>query len=186
MAIEEIRFREEKCMLELPYTICFCLRGTQVLMLYRRYPPNAARWNGLGGGIEAGETPLVSVKREIMEEGGIDLDQAQDLSFTGLVTWAKDGNLTRPSGGMYTFLARLAPDFPTWPDCQMNEGLLSWKPLEWVCDPANTAVVSNIPQFLPRMLADPRPQEYCCAYRKGVLWDFIVRAMPLEIASNRI
>ncbi len=52
----------------LPYTICFCLRGEQVLMLYRSKPPNAQRWNGLGGRIEEGETPLVCVQREIFLE----------------------------------------------------------------------------------------------------------------------
>ncbi len=167
-------------MLVLPYTICFCLRDTQVLMLYRSYPPNAGRWNGLGGHIEAAETPLESIKREVMEEGGIDLDLAQGLNFTGLVTWATDGDSTRPGGGMYTFVARLASDFPIWPDRPIHEGLLSWKPLAWVCDPRNPAIVSNIPQFLPQMLANPHPQEYCCVYRRSGLRGVVVRDLPLE------
>ncbi|HEX7734867.1 MAG TPA: NUDIX domain-containing protein [Ktedonobacteraceae bacterium] len=165
-------------MVAIPYTVCFCLRGSQVLMLYRKNPPNAARWNGLGGRIEDGETPLESVQREIKEEAGIDLAGTGELSFTGLVTWDVGKDPTRPSSGMYTYLARLEPDFPTWPDRPMNEGLLSWKPLDWVCDPSNPAVVSNIPRFLPLMLADPAPREYYCVYRWGKLREVIVQAMP--------
>lgn len=40
-------------------------------MLYRTFPPNAQMWNGLGGKIEAGETPLASVQREVQEEAGL-------------------------------------------------------------------------------------------------------------------
>lgn len=46
-----------------PYTICFCRCKDSVLMLYRHWPPNAGRWNGLGGKISAGETPLECVRR---------------------------------------------------------------------------------------------------------------------------
>lgn len=67
--------------MRLPYTICFCLCGERVLMLYRNKPPNAQRWNGLGGHIESGETPLVCVRREILEEAEIDLRQAQELRY---------------------------------------------------------------------------------------------------------
>ena len=174
-------------MLALPYTICFCLRGSQVLLLYRNKAPNAARWNGLGGKIESGETPLVAIQRELMEEAAIDVRQALDLSFTGIVTWTTGRHTTgASSGGMYTFLARLAPDFPIWPDRPMNEGLLSWKALAWACDPRNRAVVSNVPRFLPLMLANPRPQEYNCVYRRGVLREMTVRAVPEGIASDRM
>jgi 8-oxo-dGTP diphosphatase len=150
-------------------------------MLYRKKPPNAARWNGLGGRIEAGETPLESIKREMMEEAAIDLDLAQELRFAGLVTWAPGVDPTRPSGGMYTFLARLPPDFPLWPDRSMNEGLLSWKALAWVCDSANQTVVSNIPHFLPLMLEETQPREYRCAYKESVLQAMTVHEMPFDL-----
>jgi 8-oxo-dGTP diphosphatase len=171
-------------MLALPYTICFCVRGTQVLMLYRNKAPNAKRWNGVGGRIEEGEMPLASIRREVIEEAEIDLAQAEDLRFTGIVSWAVGDDPTRPSSGMYTYLARFAQDFPTWPDRSMNEGLLSWKALDWVCDPGNRDVVSNIPRFLPLMLADPRPQEYACVYRRGSLREVIARALPPGIEGE--
>src|ERR1700738_2820489 len=69
------------------YTICFCFQGDSVLMLFRNKPPNAQRWNGLGGKFQPGETPLMCVQREIMEEAGIDLHLAERLHFAGIVTW---------------------------------------------------------------------------------------------------
>lgn len=165
----------------LPYTICFCLRGDEVLMLYRSTPPNASRWNGLGGKIEQGETPLANIHREMLEEAEIDLREAQELRFAGLVTWTSGADPTRPSRGMYAFLAHLAPNFPTWPDRATPEGLLSWKPLAWVCDPRNPAVVSNIPHFLPKMLATAAAQEYACRYQGESLQEMVCCALPAGI-----
>lgn len=167
----------------IPYTICFCLRSEQVLMLYRSKPPNAHHWNGLGGKIEAGETPLESVRREILEEAEIDLDQAQDLRYAGLVTWADGNDLAPISGGMYTFLASFAADFVIWPDRHTPEGLLSWKPLDWVCQASNPDVVSNISLFLPRMLNIQRPQEYRCYYQKSLLQKMITRPLPPALSE---
>jgi 8-oxo-dGTP diphosphatase len=161
-------------LIQLPYTICFCLRDEQVLMLYRNKSPNTKQWNGLGGKIEPGETPLTSVLREVMEEAEIDLSQAQELRFAGAVTWASGAERAQINGGMYAFLAYLSPDFPIWPDRSTAEGLLSWKPLAWVSDPDNSSVVSNIPHFLPRMLAASEPQEYRCHYQEQVLQTLIV------------
>ena len=162
----------------LPYTICFCLCGDQVLMLYRSKPPNTCRWNGLGGKIEADETPLMNIHREMMEEAEIDLHHAQELRFAGIVTWAILDDPLSVSGGMYAFLARFPSDFPIWPDRATPEGLLSWKGLDWVCDLSNSSVVSNIPHFLPPMLTSPKSQQYCCTYREGILQDFVVGALP--------
>ena len=171
-------------MLSLPYTLCFCLRGSQVLMLYRNKPPNAARWNGLGGRIEDGESVRACIRREVMEEAGIDLACAQELRFGGLVTWALGDDPTRPSTGMYTFLALLPPDLPLESDRLIDEGLLAWKELAWVCDRRNRAVVSNIPRFLPLMLADSTPREYHCQYRWKSLHKVTVQALSSALSIN--
>jgi 8-oxo-dGTP diphosphatase len=168
-------------MTSLPYTICFCLRGDQVLMLYRNNPPNKGRWNGLGGKIEEGESPLASIHREMMEEASIDLREAQEVRFAGLVTWTFLNDQARSNRGMYAFLARLAPDFPLTPDCPTTEGLLSWKAIRWVCDPYNPAVVGNISRFLPEMLRSPQPLEYRCTYQNEMLQEMTIGALPLDI-----
>ncbi len=148
-------------------------------MLYRSNTPNRHRWNGLGGSIEQGETPLACVQREILEEAEIDLSMAQHLYYAGIVTWNVGSALLIPTGGMYAFIADLSPDWPVWNGERVTpEGTLSWKPVEWVCDPNNSAVVSNIPHFLPRMFLKGTPQEYFCAYREGEFVDMTVRGLP--------
>lgn len=154
-------------MITLPYTIGFCLHGDQVLMLYRHKPPNAGLWNGLGGKLEAGETPLENIHREVMEEAGLDLRQAAVVRFAGLVSWPVSTDRTGARMGMYAFLACLTPDYPLWPDRVTEEGVLSWKTLAWVCDQQNPLVVSNIPHFLPAMLAAQQAREYCCSAHHG-------------------
>jgi 8-oxo-dGTP diphosphatase len=162
----------------LPYTICFCYCNDLVLMLHRHRPPNQGLWNGLGGKIQAHETPFACVQREMMEEAGIDLVQSPSCRFAGIVTWASGVDPTGPSQGMYAFLAEV-PKASLWEGERLtDEGPLCWKPLEWVCDPSNPAVVSNIPRFLPRMLAQKAPQDYSCDYQAGSLVEMIVRPLP--------
>src|SRR5581483_10273669 len=116
-----------------PYTLCFCCYQQQVLMLYRTFPPNARLWNGLGGKIEAGETPLSSIQREMQEEAGIDLIEASSLFFAGVVSWGLSGH--DPEKGMYVFIAHLSPQQAKQVDSlQTPEGLITWKPLTWACD----------------------------------------------------
>jgi 8-oxo-dGTP diphosphatase len=155
-------------MLKLPFTICFCLCGDQVLMLHRKKNPNANLWNGLGGKIEAGETPLQNIYREIQEEAHIDLHLAQELRFTGLVTW-DEGKRKSTTRGMYVYVAQLPTDFPLTHARSIPEGMVAWKPLAWVCDPTNQTVVSNIPIFLPQMLTQSEPQEFSFFYHAGIL-----------------
>jgi 8-oxo-dGTP pyrophosphatase MutT (NUDIX family) len=107
-SIDKVRNREDEVRreLETSYTICFCCYQQQVLMLYRTFPPHAQFWNGLGGKIEAGETPLVSVQREMQEEAGIDLGKAPSLFFAGIITWGLTGQ--EPMQGMYASVAHLS------------------------------------------------------------------------------
>ncbi len=155
---------------EIPYTICFCVSGQSVLMLHRSRPPNAGLWNGLGGKISAGETPLECVRREVLEEAGIDLRRTGKLRFGGVVRWAAGVDPTGPSTGMHAFVAELPEDRPVHRDGWMSEeGRLCWKPLAWACDPENGDVVSNVPRFLPGMLRSAGPMEYRCEYAGGRL-----------------
>lgn len=166
----------------LPYTLCFCRCGDAVLMLYRARPPVAYQWNGVGGKIEPGETPLACVWREVEEETGLDLRAAEAVRFAGLVRWGPGGAIGHRTG-MYVFIADLVPGYPIWEDERLvPEGCLSWKPLPWVCDPKNTTVVDNIPHFLPAMLMGPAPLEYRCDYSEGLLAR--VTARPLRMLSG--
>lgn len=149
----------------LAYTICFCRSGDEVLLLYRHRPPNTGRWNGVGGKLAPGEAPADCIVREVCEETGIDLAASDALRFAGLVTWTVGADPTMPSSGMYAFVADLSPDFPRWQgDRAVAEGLLRWHPLAFVADRDNVALVSNLPHFVPPMLAGASPVEYRCAY----------------------
>jgi 8-oxo-dGTP diphosphatase len=173
-------------MIALPYTICFCYRGDLVLVLHRSRPPNQGRWNGLGGKIQPGETPSACVEREMVEEAGIDLTQSPSCRFAGIVTWELGVDPTGPSQGMYAFLAELPPEMATWEEERsIREGILAWKPLEWVCNLHNGSVVDNIPHFLPAMFAQKTPQEYYCDYRSGMLSQVVVRQLP-ELLQVRL
>ncbi len=157
-------------------------------MLYRTSPPNAQLWNGLGGKIEAGETPLASVQREVREEAGIDLTEAPSLFFAGIATWGLTGN--DPVKGMYAFIAHLSQQQAEQVhSLHTPEGSLAWKPLTWVCDPTNRAVVSNIPRFLPPMLEAQAPYEYFYEYESedsstNSFRQLVIRALPSHIVQS--
>ncbi len=163
----------------LPYTICFCTCGDKVLMLYRHNPPNKHLWNGLGGKIQQNETPLACIEREMLEEAGIDLQQAENFYFAGIITWTLDTDSTISSKGMYAYIAEFSSEKFIWEgERPIDEGILCLKSLQWVCDPTNTAVVNNIPHFLPGLLSQKIPLEYHFDYQDGKLVDAFVRPLP--------
>lgn len=68
-------------------TLCYIERGGQYLMLYRnkkRQDENAGKWLGVGGKLEAGESPEECVAREVREETGLTLTEYR---LRGLVTF---------------------------------------------------------------------------------------------------
>ena len=151
-----------------PYTICFVRCDDSVLTLLRSRPPNAGLWNGIGGKISPGETPLDCVRREVLEEAEIDLPK-EGLRFAGIVRWASGEDPTGPSTGMYAYVAELSEGSVRKAERAIPEGLLAWKPLRWARDPANQTVVSNVLRFLPGLLGGGGPWEYVCEYAGGEL-----------------
>lgn len=98
------------------FTLCFLMRGDDVLLLYRRRPPNRGKWNGVGGRLEPGETPLAACLREVREETGYVLETAR---FAGLLTWT---GFEIADGGLYLFLAEAPASEPH----ANAEGELRW------------------------------------------------------------
>lgn len=133
------------------YTLGLIRQGTRMLLLNRQRSPWMGCWNGVGGKLEPGELPEASMRRELLEETGIGPESVQ-LSFRGLVTWSTAEG--ESFGGMYLYLGELAEThkraFPQLTD----EGILDWKEIDWILDPRNQGVASNVPLFLRRIAAD--------------------------------
>ncbi|HVB46982.1 MAG TPA: 8-oxo-dGTP diphosphatase [Burkholderiales bacterium] len=131
--------------LRLDYTLCFLTRGDAVLMLHRLRPPNRGLWNGVGGHIEADESPLAACLREVREETGYRLHEAR---FAGLLTWT---GFETADGGVYLFTAQAPQGEPA----ACPEGALRWQPRSWLLSSAE--VVSNIRHYGPEVLAGGGP-----------------------------
>jgi 8-oxo-dGTP diphosphatase len=165
----------------LPYTLCFCIQGDNVLMLYRYNPPNKDRWNGLGGKIESEERPLASAKRELFEEAGLRTSEASSFYFAGIVTWTHE-DIAKPLTGMYTFIADFPSDARLTQAGDMREGRLAWKPVGWVCDKQNAEVVENIPYFLSDMFDYNIPLHYHFNYRNQMLSNYSKKHLPSTLS----
>lgn len=148
------------------YTLCFLTRADRILMLHRRRPPNQGLWNGVGGHIEAGESPLAACLREVREETGYRLAAAR---FAGLLTWS---GFEVPDGGLYLFTA----DAPASEPGLCAEGTLCWQPLQWVL--SSREVVSNIHYFAPRMLAGAPPRHHHFDYRGTEIERHLEQELP--------
>ncbi len=146
-------------------------------MLYRNNPPNEKLWNGLGGKIKTKESPNKSAAREIFEESAIRVADAISFQFAGIVTWTNEEN-DAPATGMYTFIVDFPSDLLLPQKKQNSEGVLNWKPFDWVCDRDNTGVVENIPYFLPDMFDYNIPLHYNFHYKRRQIVSYTKDHLP--------
>ncbi len=65
--------REEKALLNA--TLCFPVKKDEILLGLKTKKIGQGCWNGYGGGIEEGETPIQSILRELTEEAKIEATQ---------------------------------------------------------------------------------------------------------------
>jgi len=156
------------------FTVGFLTNMNDVLMLHRKNPPNKAKWNGVGGHIEPGETPNQSILREIEEETGKRLDTIQ---FGGILTWR---GFEIDVGGLYIFYSNV--------DSRLfkgnGEGKLAWQPLQFAF--SHPDVVDNIHYFLPPVLAGASPLHYHFTYQDSVIIERSVTTLPKEINIHQI
>ncbi len=71
-------------------TLCYLEKDGCYLMQHRtkkKVDENKDKWVGIGGKIEAGESPFDGARREILEETGM---RVEKLCYRGLVTFVSD------------------------------------------------------------------------------------------------
>lgn len=162
--------------MKLKYNLCFIREGERLLMLNRHKSPLLGLWNGVGGKLEPQESPYESVLREVSEETGIAL---ADARFGGIVTWELDG---KQSSGMYVYIADMpegkAEEFEK--PIVTDEGILAFKPIDWVIHPDNQGIAQHVRHFLPPMLNMEAMREYRCIFRQGKLME----CQPLPLGEE--
>lgn len=100
-------------------TLCYIEREHQYLMLHRTKKAdddNHDKWIGIGGHLEADETPMDCVLREVWEETGLEL---LDCTYRGIVRFRSD---SYEEEDMHLFSATRFTGEIT--DC--DEGDLAW------------------------------------------------------------
>jgi 8-oxo-dGTP diphosphatase len=157
------RNNETKRSIMIKFTICFIKQADKILLLNRENPSWMGMWNGVGGKLEANETPRESIIREIKEETGIAVEH---IHFKGLVTWSVD---RKRVGGMYTYLVELPLNYQYECPLKSDEGILDWKEIRWILHSENRGVAYYIPRSLEKILSESICFEHRCFYEDGQL-----------------
>jgi 8-oxo-dGTP diphosphatase len=156
-------------MISIRYTLCFLTHNNHVLLLHRQKPPNQGLWNGVGGHIETGETPLQSCLRETYEETGI---QLKNVYFCGLLTWE---GFEISAGGLYLFTASA----PTRTTIVCNEGTLAWFDQTWAC--TSPEVVSNLHIVLPYIFKNSPLSLYHFIYNQNIIQNYSISPLSPKV-----
>lgn len=125
----------------IPRTLIFLTREDRVLLI-KGAPTKrlwANRYNGIGGHVERDEDVQSAVKRELMEETGL---QGGDLRLVGTVMIN-----TEEQAGIVLFVFRGTYSSGTL--VESKEGQLEWVPIDRL---AEYPLVEDLPRLLPRVL----------------------------------
>ena len=108
-------------------TLCYIERDQCWLMMHRvkkEEDENAGKWIGIGGHLEENESPEECIRREALEEAGMNLT---GLRLRGIITF-----ILPDWGNELTFLYTAQTDTVEFKEC--SEGVLKWIPITEVMD----------------------------------------------------
>ena len=104
----------------------------------------------LPGGKYRWGKPLDSeLKREVREETGIDVANAKNIYYAGIVTWMGwigAQHTAQEFRGMYAYLVELEEGSISWTTKETAEGMLEWKTLDELLEIKNRPAVLNLGQ----------------------------------------
>jgi 8-oxo-dGTP diphosphatase len=144
----------------LKYTLAFLKYEEKVLMINRQKSPWQGAWNGVGGKLEADESPEACVIREVWEETSIKLTAP---IFRGIVTWNSE---SEPAQGMYVYIANITAEELMDLPRATREGILALKDIAWILSEDNFGTVPSIRFFMKQVLNDMNedPVDYHCTF----------------------
>jgi 8-oxo-dGTP diphosphatase len=143
----------------------------RVLMVHRTArsgDEQFGKYNGLGGKLEADEDVVTCIRREVLEEAGIELTS---LALRGTISWPGFG----PNGEDWFGFVFLADEWLGEPLRENVEGTLDWVPLDRVLT-FDLPMWEGDVHFLPLVFDDdPRPFHGVMPYSTGrpVGWSFV-------------
>lgn len=88
-------------------TLCFLLRGDEVLLIRKKRGFGAGKLNGVGGRVETGEVVESAAAREVLEEVGV---IARSLQPAGVLEFYSTGG--EPDWVIHVFLCRVFESNP--------------------------------------------------------------------------
>lgn len=142
--------------------------GRQALMIHRNARPgdqHLGKYNGLGGKVERDEDVAAGMRREILEEAGI---ECGTMRMRGTISWPGFGK----AGEDWFGFVFVIDDFTGTPLTSNPEGTLEWVDLDKL---ETLPLWEGDRQFLPLVFdADPRPFHGVMPYRDGAMqgWSY--------------
>ena len=154
----------------MPYTPIIATLGyalssgrNEVLMIHRNARPDDlhyGKYNGLGGKLERDEDVVSGMRRELLEEAGI---EAVTMQLRGTISWPGFGK----NGEDWLAFIFLITGWQGTPAAENHEGTLEWVPLQRVLD-LSLNLWPGDRYFLPLVFsAEPRQFHGVMPYRDG-------------------